>query len=183
MIFNPKIDLAIKFAIKAHKGQLRKTDKELPYIYHPLNVGFILKSAGFSDDVVVAGILHDVIEDCGVTMDELTELFGEKVSSIVVAVSENKNDSWEKRKSDYEERVLNSDFDVMAVASADKLHNIYNILDLLEQDFDLKDFFKKDTNTTIDKYVKFVESLGLIWNHPIVEELKVVSERLKVYRK
>lgn len=183
MIFNKKLDLAIEFASRAHKDQLRKTDKDLPYIYHPVSVGFILKNAGFSDDVVIAGILHDVAEDCGVEIGEIKNIFGESISYIVDCVSENKDDSWEKRKEDYHNRIMNSSDDVKAVSSADKLHNMYNILDLLEKGLDLNDFFKKDTNTTIDKYVKFVNSLDEVWKHPLVEELKTVSEKLQSYKK
>ena len=61
---------AKEFAIKAHKGQVRKSDKEKPMIIHPINVGQILKQYGFDENVVSAGYLHDVVED---TSYELTE--------------------------------------------------------------------------------------------------------------
>lgn len=182
MIFDQKLDLAIKFAVKAHKDQIRKTDKELPYIYHPFSVGLILKNAGFSNDIVIAGILHDVIEDCGIEEKELKEKFGQNVSSIVVAVSENKNDPWEKRKDEYENIILESDTGVKAVACADKLHNMYNIIDLLEKGIDLNQFFKKDTKTTINKYLKFVNSISSVWDHPLVKELEEVSKKLETYK-
>ena len=92
-IFNEQLDRAISFATKAHKEQFRKTDPSLPYIYHPISVGFILLRAGFSDEIVIAGILHDVIEDCGVKPEELKSIFGDKITEWVEAVSENKNDS------------------------------------------------------------------------------------------
>jgi (p)ppGpp synthase/HD superfamily hydrolase len=183
MIFNPKLDLAIKFATKAHKNQFRKTDKDTPYIYHPISVGMILKNAGFSDDVVIAGILHDVIEDSDVTKEEVTEMFGEDICSIVLSVSEDKRDSWEKRKADYEENVINGKIETKAVAVADKLHNIYNIIDILKGGHELGDFFKKDTNTTIDKYIKFTDALSFVWTHPLVDDLKVATKKMSKFKK
>src|SRR3989344_903181 len=125
-IFNEQIDKAISFAVKAHKDQFRKTDPSLPYIYHPISVGFILLRAGFSDEVVIAGILHDVIEDCGVTAEKLESEFGEKVTFLVKSVSENKEDSWEKRKQDYSDKITRSSSEVKAISAADKIHNIYS---------------------------------------------------------
>ena len=56
------IDLAIEVAIKAHQNQVRK-GTDIPYITHPLAVGIILAKAGCSDEVIIAGILHDTLED------------------------------------------------------------------------------------------------------------------------
>jgi len=53
----------------------------------------------------------------------------------------------------------------------------------LEGGHELGDFFKKDTNTTIDKYIKFVDALVLQWSHPSVEELKIVSQKMSTFRK
>lgn len=181
MIFNTKLDKAIKFATMAHKGQMRKTDSDLPYSYHIMSVGFLLLKAGFSDDVVIAGILHDVIEDCGVTKEEITNLFGENVAYIVSSVSEDKTIEWERRKQEYMNNVMNGSDDVKAVFAADKIHNIHNLLDLLERGEDLSKYFKKDTKTTILQYINYVDSLESVWSHELVGELKLAIENLKRY--
>ena len=178
-IFNEQIDKAISFAVKAHKDQFRKTDSSLPYIYHPVSVGFILIRAGFSDDVVIAGILHDVIEDCGITSEELKSVFGEKITDLVQSVSENKNDSWEKRKQDYSDRIMKFSPEVKAIAAADKLHNIYSLINTIKTGGDIDKLFKKDKMTTVDYYTNFTESLIKNWFHPIVDELRLASEQLR----
>ncbi len=181
-IFSEQIDKAISFAAKAHARQLRKTDPSLPYIYHPVSVGFILMRAGFDDDVVVSGILHDVVEDSGVTGEEIKSNFSEKVAEIVLAVSENKEDPWEKRKADYIEKVANSSLGVRAVAVADKLHNVHNLIKLLRDGKDLSIFFSRDKGTTIRHYKHFCESVRAAWSHPIVDELMEAVEELDSFK-
>ena len=176
---NEQIDKALSFAAKAHKDQFRKTDPLLPYIYHPISVGFILLRAGFSDEVVAAGILHDVIEDCGVTAEQLEFEFGDKVTSLVTAVSENKEDSWEKRKKDYSETIMKSSPEVKAIAASDKIHNIYSLIDTLIKGGDMEKFFTKDKNTSVNFYLNFSKLLDENWSHPLVDELKSAAEKLK----
>lgn len=177
--FNEQIDKALSFAVKAHKDQFRKTDPSLPYIYHPISVGFILLRAGFSDEVVAAGILHDVVEDCGVTAEKMESEFGDKVTSLVKAVSENKEDSWEKRKQDYSDRIMRSSPEVKAIAAADKLHNIYSLINTIKTGGDIDKLFKKDKSTTVGYYTNFAESLNKNWSHPLAEELRVAALKLK----
>ena len=64
---------AKEFAILAHKGQVRKSDKEKPMIIHPINVGLILEEYEFDDNVVASGYLHDVIEDTKYSEEEVGE--------------------------------------------------------------------------------------------------------------
>ena len=70
-------DKAKEFAINAHKGQIRKSDKEKPMIIHPINVADILSEYGFDDNVVAAGYLHDVIEDTKYTKEDVLKAFNE----------------------------------------------------------------------------------------------------------
>jgi (p)ppGpp synthase/HD superfamily hydrolase len=79
----------IEFATLAHSGQYRKGTK-IPYIVHPLAVGQILIEHGCSVQVVIAGILHDTLEDTRVTIGEINDLFGKEVADLVQAVSEPK---------------------------------------------------------------------------------------------
>ena len=62
---------AKEFAIKAHKGQVRKSDKEKPMVIHPIIVANILKEYGYDDKVVAAGYLHDTVEDTVTTIDDI----------------------------------------------------------------------------------------------------------------
>ena len=92
------VDLAIKVAAEAHRDQLRK-GSDTPYIVHPLAVGMILRQAGFSEEVVAAGILHDVIEDTSVTYNEIREKFNGRIAELVKSCSEpDRSLPWEQRK-------------------------------------------------------------------------------------
>src|SRR5690625_166714 len=91
------INQAIYFATKAHEGQVRKVSQS-PFIFHPLAVGCILNDAGADEDAIIAGILHDTVEDTDVTLNDIKETFGENIANLVDGCSENKTLSWEQRK-------------------------------------------------------------------------------------
>ena len=115
---------AIEFAAKAHTGQFRKSTN-LPYILHPLGVGRILMEYDFPEEVVIAGILHDTIEDTPVTLKDILKHFGKDVKRIVEGASEpDRSDSWEKRKQHTIDYLKTAPEDVLFVACADKLDNI-----------------------------------------------------------
>ena len=79
------IKKAYVFADEKHNGTLRLDNK--PYISHPVEVARILAKLGFKEDVVAAALLHDVVEDCGVTLDDLKNEFNDNVASLVDCVS------------------------------------------------------------------------------------------------
>lgn len=84
-ISRKKVERAYNLAFELHKEQVRKDGT--PYISHPVEVAIILADLGFDDDVICAGLLHDVVEDCGYTVDQIKELFNYKVAELVDAVS------------------------------------------------------------------------------------------------
>jgi hypothetical protein len=119
---------ALEFAAKAHQGQLRK-GTDIPYITHPVAVAWILHDAGCDEDVVVAGLLHDVTEDAKVPLDTLRKAFGERVARIVAVCSEpDKSLPWITRKEHSIRQLTECDDDARAVAAADKLHNVQCML-------------------------------------------------------
>jgi len=121
------IDLAIEIAAKAHGNQVRK-GTDIPYVTHPFAVVIILLKAGCVDEVVIAGILHDTVEDTSITLDYIRDTFGEKVASIVEGCSEpDKSLTWEERKRHTLEFLKTATPEVRLVACADKLHNIRTI--------------------------------------------------------
>ena len=80
-----RLESAIEFAAKQHEGQKRKSGE--PYINHPLNVAIILIEWGMDIDTVVAGVLHDTIEDTGASLKQIEEQFGRDVSFLVDGVT------------------------------------------------------------------------------------------------
>ncbi|MDD5083529.1 MAG: HD domain-containing protein [Candidatus Moranbacteria bacterium] len=136
MVYTNKIRKAIKFAIKTHDVYQKQTrkGKSVAYITHPLTAGIILASAGASEDVVVAGILHDTIEDSisekKVTEAMLEERFGRNVAQIVLSVTEqDKKLSWDERKQAALEYVRHFSHDSLLVKSADILSNVSESID------------------------------------------------------
>lgn len=138
--YSDVINHALAFAAKHHDRQVRKGTK-LPYLTHPANVAIILTRYGRDNDTVVAGILHDVIEDCvrdGYTREMLEQRigdkFGTKVLDTVLAITYRKNDddgvelSGDDRKADYLERLATASEEARWICAADKIHNAASIV-------------------------------------------------------
>jgi len=118
------ISKAIETALEAHEGESRK-GTEIPYVTHPLAVGIILAKAGCTDDVIAAGILHDTVENTGITLDDVRVKCGAKVAGIVQGCSEpDRGASWEERKQHTIDFLKSTSKEIKFVALADKLHNI-----------------------------------------------------------
>ena len=91
------IEEAAAFAAQAHHGTFRK-GTQIPYITHPMEAAVIV--SGFTDDpeMIAAALLHDVVEDTGVTEEEIRERFGSRVACLVANETEDKTKSWRERK-------------------------------------------------------------------------------------
>lgn len=136
MIYTEKIQHAIRFAIKTHEvyQKQKRKGKDVPYIVHPLTVGLILASAGANEDLIIAGILHDTIEDSidekKVTKEMIVDRFGENVYKLVLSVTEqNKKLSWEERKAEALEHIKTFSNDSLLLKSADIVANVSEIID------------------------------------------------------
>lgn len=118
---------AMIFAAEAHDGDVRK-GSQTPYIVHPMEAMAIASSLTEDPEVLAAAALHDVAEDCGVTREELTLRFGERVASLVMAESQIQSGdpcaSWDDRKRRAVEQLEHASRDEMIIALADKLSNM-----------------------------------------------------------
>lgn len=121
----PTQQSALRFAKDAHRGQVRKGTKK-PYVSHCMEVARILHKNGYSEDCVVAGLLHDTVEDTEATLEDLERLFGEEVSNLVKYVTEDKSPSlsWNERKVMYIKMLTDAPEGSVVISAADKLHNI-----------------------------------------------------------
>ena len=118
---------AMEFAMKAHRGQYRK-GTDVPYIVHPIHVGNILIEADCNEDIIIAGILHDVLEDTRYTRNDIANKFGARVALLVTALSEpDKSLPWEERKMHTVRELETVTEDVVVVTLADKLDNMRNM--------------------------------------------------------
>ncbi len=195
--YSDRINHAFAFAAKHHDQQVRKGTR-LPYITHPANVAFILARYGQADDTVVAGILHDVIEDCvreNWTREMLEERIGEKfgttVLETVLMVTHRKVDDdgneldKQEKKADYLLRLAQASDSARWVCAADKIHNASSVLADLRRTVDPESVwgrFSVGKEGTIRWYRAVHERLKeLGFDAPILTELRDVAEALEQY--
>lgn len=144
MLLNPRIQKAIYIATHQHRNQKRKMN-DIPYIVHPFSVAWILSEQTKDDDVVIAGLLHDVIEDThGYGYENIVEDFGDRVARFVNEVTEDKKLEWKDRKEKYIQNFENASEEVLMIATADKIHNLSSIYEgVKETGIDLFDLHFK----------------------------------------
>jgi hypothetical protein len=125
---------ALSFAVARHTAvrQARK-GTQFPYVVHPIRVAEILDRYGYDEELVVAGLLHDTVEDAGVTFADLAESFGERVAALVESASEpDKTLDWRPRKQHTIERAAaDLDSGALALVAADKLDNVRSLQETL----------------------------------------------------
>ena len=167
---------AIVFATKAHDG-MRRRRSDAPYILHPIEVAAIVGTMTDKQEVIAAGVLHDVVEDAGIAMEEIGEKFGPRVMELVASETEDKREelppeeTWRIRKEESLEKLRTTDdIDVLILWIGDKLSNIrafYRIF-LLEGHSFWNKFHQSDVNEQAWYYrsiVKYTERLSdtLAW--------------------
>lgn len=171
---------AKKFAIKAHMGQVRKSEPDKPMIMHPISVGMMLEEYGYDDQVVAAGYLHDVVEDTKYTIEDIEKEFGQEIANLVMGASEpDKSLSWEERKKHTIEETKILPLRNKLIVCADKINNLEDMMIIFERN-GKKDFsaFKRGEKDQKWYFTNVYESL--INNEdkdlPIFKRLKNVIE-------
>ncbi len=122
-INNDKIRQAIYFATDRHNGQCRKGSCT-PFIIHPMETMTILSSMKADTNLLVAGLLHDTVEDTDTTIDEIRQLFGNDVAELVGGHTEDKSRSWEERKQTEIDECREASERLKMLILADKLANL-----------------------------------------------------------
>ena len=186
--YSDAINHAFAFAAKHHDRQVRKGTK-LPYLTQPANVAVILTRYGRDEDTIVAGILHDVIQDCvrdGFTREMLEQRIGEKFGANVLAtvmqVTQRRTDddgvelSTEEKKADYLERLAGAAESALWVCTADKVHNANSILSDLRRTVDPHSVWSRLSGGragTVQWYRDVLDRLTRTgFKAPIVDELR-----------
>lgn len=171
---------AKEFAIKAHKGQVRKNEKDKPMIIHPISVSELLEEYGYDDNVVAAGYLHDVVEDTKYTIEDIEKEFGKDIASLVMGASEpDKSLSWEERKQHTIDETKILPLINKLVICADKINNLEDMMIKFEKN-GTRDFsaFKRGEKDQKWYYTSVYKSL--IYNEdenlPIFKRLKNVLD-------
>lgn len=124
------LDKAMVFAVQAHSSMTRK-GTAIPYILHPMEVAAIVATMNDDKEVIAAAVLHDVLEDTPITTNQLILEFGDRVTSLVCAESENKRadrpavETWKLRKQETIDALSNEKcLQVKMIALGDKLSNV-----------------------------------------------------------
>ena len=128
----PRFLRAFEFAAKKHKYQTRKAST-IPYIAHLMGVASLVLEAGGDEDLAIAALLHDIVEDCGGApmLTQIRRRFGSRVAKIVDGCTDADTypkPPWRERKENYIARLREEDADTRLVSAADKLNNVRSIL-------------------------------------------------------
>ncbi len=170
------INKALAMAAKAHEGQHRKKS-HTPYIVHPFEVAMILKENGASEDMIIAGLLHDTLEDTDITEDDIKKEFGNKVLELVLGASEKlenrDNTPWDIRKSHTIEYSKQAPEKIKLIICADKYSNIKSMIkDYYEIGDKLWDKFNAPYERQRWYYKNLVKSLRDLKDYKVYKDFK-----------
>lgn len=183
------ISEAIHFAVTVHDGMRRKCS-DSPYILHPLEAAVIVGAMTDDQQIISAAVLHDVVEDAGVTLQEIEERFGHRVAELVASETENKRyhlppaSTWRIRKEE-SLRVLKDakDVAVLIIWLGDKLANMRSIYRQWKQDGDAmwQKFNQKDLAEQGWYYSTIADLTEKLKDYPAWQEYKSLTDL--VFRK
>ncbi len=169
----------MRMAASGHASQVRKDDSS-PYIVHPVVVSLILAKHGFPDTVLAAGLVHDLVEDTPLTMEELRDALGDEVADIVASVTHDDTLPWEEKKRGYIESVRNGSDAAKAVATADKIHNAESLIAAHARlGTGLWAHFNAGREKKLWFEVAMLQMLKESWQHPLVDEYEALVARMR----
>lgn len=127
-----RLQRAFRYAADMHEGQTRK-QTAVPYLSHLMAVTALVLEAGGDEEMAIAALLHDVVEDCGgmPRLREVKKLFGSRVARIVEGCTDSfvsPKLPWSVRKNDYLKRLKGKDAETRLVSACDKLHNVRTVI-------------------------------------------------------
>jgi (p)ppGpp synthase/HD superfamily hydrolase len=190
-ILTDRFDRALLYATHVHGGQVRK-GTSTPYVAHLLAVSATVLEYGGDEDLAIAGLLHDAVEDQGgkARLEDVRNRFGDRVARVVAACSDSLADTakgerkadWQKRKEDYIAHLGTADEDVLRVSLADKVHNARAILrDLRKHDVGehIWSRFSQPREKTLWYYRSLAEKFRERWPSQLANELHEIVEMLE----
>ncbi len=127
MVYSRPIEMALEVAVTAHHGQMRR-GCTTPYSVHPIHMALMIARFGLDEWVILAAILHDVVEDCAEwDVARVERDFGGRVADIVSELTEDKTKSWRERKEAGIDNISRMSAEAAAVKAVDQLHNLESL--------------------------------------------------------
>ena len=172
--YNPQVDLerlqrAYVFSAKVHDGQERLSGE--PYLIHPLEVAGILLDLRVDEDTIIAGLLHDTLEDTLTTRDEIERLFGPTVAFLVEGLTKIARIEFKSAREQQAENfrkmliAMSEDIRILMIKLSDRLHNMRTIVHMKENSR------HRIAQETMDIYVPLAHRLGVYWMKQELEDL------------
>lgn len=188
MLYSYKVEQAIRAAAVLHNDQVRKGSAPFPYITHLFAVALIVADYCDEEDVFIAALLHDTVEDTDYTLEEVQQDFGGRVREYVDGVTEELVDkngeklSWKERKHRYIKRLKSAPEGSLMVAAADKIHNMRSAI---EEYYDDHARFVADFGGTLNDRLMGYQELSNVLNrqlkNDITHEFNHVFEEYKSF--
>lgn len=184
-MYSYRIEQALRAATILHKDQVRKGAAPIPYVSHLFAVLMIASDYTKDEDVLIACLLHDTLEDTDYTAQELEDDFGGVVRILVETVSEPKTPEfkklpWRDQKAHYIKNIRDAEENTFIVVASDKIHNMRAIV---EEYYDDHVRFMADFNGSLDERLVVYENIRDLLNkklrNDIVEEFNHVFEEYK----
>lgn len=191
MIFTSRINDALKLASHLHRDHVRKDKQLTPYISHLVAVAMMLREVTDDEDIIIAGLMHDSLEDVpSYTYDMLVTDCGKRVADIVSHVTEpldaNKGENeqlpWLTRKEKYLENLRNGGAESALVSTCDKIHNTESFMsDMLHEKEEFLERFHSSLQNKVwfHEEVLFIVEEKLGKNHILVERLSKCTQEFK----
>jgi hypothetical protein len=167
---------ALAFAADRHAGQTRDLDGDVPFVTHPVEVACLLHEAGYADEVVAAGVLHDVLEDTDAEAEELRSRFGDRVAGLVTSVSDDPSiENADEQKAALRRQVAEAGEYAGAIFAADKISRVRELRLRLSQGG-----LGEGDRSKLDHYRASLEMLsGLLPGHDLLEQLRAELEETR----
>jgi (p)ppGpp synthase/HD superfamily hydrolase len=185
MHYSYRIEQALRASAILHKDQVRKGDVPYPYVTHTYAVALIVSDYTDNEDVIVAALLHDTLEDTDYTRDELSEDFGPVVCDIVLSITNQTpegGESWVDAKKRFLKQLKDAKPEALMVSAADKIHNMRT---MVEAYYDKEEQLLADFGGSLEERLTAYQEISNIFNRKlnsaILSEFNHVFEEFKQF--
>lgn len=157
---------AIRYVIKSFENY-KRIKEDINMSAHSISVGFMLKDLGCKEEIIIAGLLHDVLEDTNISFEQLENNFGTEIANLVLKVSEDKSISdWRLRKENFINHLKTQNEDILLIEVADKLDNLLSDYDLWLKK---KDDVFINNDRTFDDYIWYYLEMKKLFNEKLLK--------------